>query len=235
MDNHILAICGAAALVAFIHVIAGPDHYIPSIVLAKANKWSAKRTALISIFCGVGHILSSVVVGLIAVAIGISLGALEHIESIRGGVAAYLLIGFGLAYAIWGIRYAIKSKPHMHLHLHPEGFEHSHGHTHFGEHAHAHQERNKRLFWIMFIIFVFGVCEPLIPLVMVPAIEQNWWGVLAVALVFGSITVATMTTIIVLSYKGLEPVRLGFMERYSHLGAGSIIAMLGFAVRFFGL
>lgn len=85
MDNHILAICGAAALVAFIHVIAGPDHYIPFIVLAKANKWSAKRTALISIFCGVGHILSSVVVGLIAVAIGISLGALEHIESIRGG------------------------------------------------------------------------------------------------------------------------------------------------------
>ena len=47
-----------------------------------------------------------------------------------------------------------------------------------GEHSHVHAQLPDNLTpWILFTIFVFGPCEPLIPLVMFPAAEHTMVGV----------------------------------------------------------
>jgi hypothetical protein len=67
----------------------GPDHYLPFIVMARARKWSLTRTTAVTVLCGIGHVLSSVVLGIIGIVLGISLNKLEALESFRGGFAAW--------------------------------------------------------------------------------------------------------------------------------------------------
>ena len=215
----------------------GPDHYLPFIVISRARKWSLFKTLLISFFCGLGHVMSSVILGFVGIALGIAVTRLENTESFRGGVAAWLLIGFGFAYFIWGMHRAIRNKPHKHLHIHPDGKEHEHVHTHEAEHTHVHDEKKKAGLtpWILFTVFVFGPCEPLIPLVMYPAVKHNISGVVLVSLAFGLTTILTMLVIIAISSWGASFLRLGRLERYVHAIAGAMIFISGLSVQFLGL
>jgi nickel/cobalt exporter len=161
---------------------------------------------------------------------------LENIESFRGGVAAWLLIGFGFAYFIWGLHRAIKNRPHKHIHMHADGATHEHEHVHESDHAHVHEKKKANITpWILFTVFVFGPCEPLIPLVMYPAANHNISGVILVALTFGLVTILTMLTIIAVMSWGMSFVRLGKLERYAHAIAGAMIFVSGLSVQFLGL
>ena len=98
MPNELSILCISAALIGLLHTLLGADHYVPFIVMSRARKWSFLRTAWITMLCGVGHVLSSVVLGLVGVAVGASIMKLESIEGLRDGIAAWLLIGFGSAF-----------------------------------------------------------------------------------------------------------------------------------------
>jgi nickel/cobalt exporter len=237
ITNQILVIAGTAATIGFVHTVLGPDHYLPFIVISRARRWSLAKTLIISFFCGLGHVGSSVVLGLVGVALGIAVFRLERIESFRGGTAAWLLIAFGFAYFIWGLHRAIRNRPHRHIHFHSDGEEHNHLHTHQKEHSHVHEESEKVNLtpWILFTIFVFGPCEPLIPLVMYPAAKHNYSGVILVSSVFSLVTILTMLTIIALSSWGISFIRLGRLERYVHALAGAMILISGLSVQFLGL
>jgi nickel/cobalt exporter len=238
MNSEILVLAGTAATLGFVHTLIGPDHYIPFIAMSRARHWNLSKTLLISSLAGLGHVLSSVILGFAGLGLGIAVAKLEGAESVRGGFAAWLLIGFGFAYFVWGLRRAIRNKPHTHRHLHGEGDAHDHEHRHASEHAHVHDgKRGKSNItpWILFTIFVFGPCEPLIPLVMYPAAKHNFGGVLVVAAAFGLTTILTMLTIIAVSSYGLSFVRFGRYERYAHALAGAMIFVSGLGVKLLGL
>ena len=236
MNNSILIIAGTAATLGFVHTVLGPDHYLPFIVMSRARKWTLSKTLIISFFCGLGHVLSSIVLGLAGIALGTAVLKLENIESLRGGVAAWLLIGFGFAYFIWGIHRAIRNRPHQHIHFHEDGQEHDHLHTHEADHTHVHEKKKANITpWILFTIFVFGPCEPLIPLIMYPAAKHNTGGVIFVAATFGLVTILTMLTIIAVMSWGASFIRLGRLERYTHAIAGAMIFISGLSVQFLGL
>ncbi len=237
MNGDIWVLAGTAASLGFIHTVIGPDHYLPFIVMSRARGWPLPKTLFISFLCGLGHVLSSVVLGFLGIGLGIALTKLEGVESVRGSLAAWLLIGFGLAYFVWGLRRALKSRPHAHAHEHAEGREHDHSHTHVSGHCHVHAAKARANItpWVLFTIFIFGPCEPLIPLVMFPAARHSLSGVVLVTAAFGLATIATMLAIISLSSWGMSFVRLGRLERYSHALAGAMIFVSGLAVQFLGL
>lgn len=237
ISHEIWIIAGTAVALGFIHTLIGPDHYLPFIVMAKARQWSLRKTLAIAFLSGLGHVLSSVVLGFIGLALGIAVGKLEAAESWRGNAASWLFIGFGFAYLIWGLHRAIKNRPHHHAHIHAGGEVHEHLHQHESEHVHVHDQKEKANItpWILFTIFVFGPCEPLIPLVMYPAAKHNLLGVFVVATAFAIATIATMLGIITASTWGLTFVKLGPLERYAHALAGAMIFLSGLAVQFLGL
>jgi ABC-type nickel/cobalt efflux system permease component RcnA len=238
VNQKILVIAGIAAGIGFVHTLLGPDHYLPFIVIARARQWRLSKTLFVSFLCGLGHVLSSVALGLLGIALGVAVFKLERIEAFRGGMAAWLLIGFGFAYFLWGLRRAVKNKPHKHIHFHADGEEHDHHHHHADEHAHVHGLAAKKTNltpWILFAIFVFGPCEPLIPMIMYPAAKHSVAGVILVATAFGAVTIATMLTIIALASGGISFVKLGKLERYVHALAGAMIFFSGLSVQFLGL
>jgi nickel/cobalt transporter (NicO) family protein len=238
MNREILVLAGTAASLGLVHTIIGPDHYLPFIVIGRARRWSLRKTLGVSFLAGLGHILSSVVLGFLGIGLGVAVTRLEKVESARGEVAAWLLIGFGLAYFFWGLRSAWKKRPHEHKHVHgADEAGHVHVHTHDGAHTHLHPDTEKKNItpWVLFTIFVFGPCEPLIPLVMYPAAKHNTTGVILVTAAFGLTTIATMLVMIAAVSYGANLVNLGRLERYAHALAGAMILISGLAVMLLGL
>ncbi len=218
------------AIVALVHAVAGPDHYIPFIALAKARNWPLSKTLWVTFGCGAGHVLGSIVLGLGGIALGVSLGKLTGIESARGNVAAWLLIGFGLVYFLWSMGNLRRGKVHSHHHYHRDGSLHEHEHAHTHEHVHVHDEKAARhnvTPWVLFIVFLLGPCEPLIPLMLAPAVEGNYAAVWAVASLFAIITLAVMVGMVTAGYYGLRGLSFKLLEQYAHPAAGMAIMISG--------
>jgi len=249
MNEQIWILSGTAATIGFIHTVIGPDHYVPFIMMSQVQKWSRAKTLLVTFFCGIGHVLSSVVLGFIGIAFGIALHKLEVIESVRGDIAAWILIAFGLLYGIWGLKYSIKAKTHIHSHAHSDGdvhedggvhedgevHEHTHEHTHLFGSSHTLDHHKIMTTWALFTIFVFGPCEPLIPIVMYPAAQHNALGVVVVTVIFGAVTISTMMGVVLMLSSGIERLPLHALERHTHAIAGGVIAITGVAIKFLGL
>ncbi len=126
-------------------------------------------------------------------------------EAWRGGIGIWLLIGFGVAYALWGFKHA----------------QHHHPHVSVQEVAKAYAA--KRV-WMLFAILVFGPCDPLIPLMFV-ASQAGMATVWAISLVFSLVTVAMIVGQSTLSYAGLRLIHAPWMERYAHALAGLVIVL----------
>lgn len=217
-----------AATVAVIHTLVGTDHYLPFVVLAKARRWSLAKTAWITLACGLGHVGSSVVIGLVGYALGASLRHLNVIEEIRGQVAAWILVAFGVAYGAWGLHRAIRAGRGGRAH---GGIFHSHDHIH-------DPDTGKTISltpWILFIIFAFGPCEPLIPLFIYPAATSGWGAAFAVAAVFSLATLLVMLSVVLASSFGLRRIPLRTWGRFNHALAGASIALTGALIQLFGL
>ena len=225
-----------AASIAFLHTILGPDHYLVFTAMGKARAWSLGRTLRITFYCGLAHILGSVLIGMIGIAAGVQLASLTAIEGVRGNLAGWALLAFGLVYFAWGMKKAGRSHRHSHVHVH-EGTVHDHEHDHHTDHAHVHTDgaRNPITPWAMFIIFVLGPCEALIPLFMYPAARQSTGLVFWVALVFGIVTLLTMLGCVAVTTIGVERLRLPTSGRYAHAVAGALVACCGAAVTFIGI
>ena len=236
MTPELFLLVTSAAALAFVHTLLGPDHYLPFVAMARARGWDTAKTVRITMICGIGHLVGSVALGLVGIAFGAALAKLEWFESLRGDLAAWLLIGFGLAYLAWGLRQALRNRPHTHWHHH-DGVTHRHVHTHQEDHAHVHDAAAGPSLtpWVVFIIFVLGPCEPLIPLLMYPAALESLSGVLAVTTVFGIVTVLTMLGTVAVALAGLKKLRFRPLERWAHALAGSTILACGLAIVFLGL
>jgi hypothetical protein len=216
------------------HTAAGPDHYLPFLMIGRARRWSLARTLVVTAICGFGHVGSSLLLGGLGIALGMALG----FEDLRGDAAAWGLIALGLAYALWGVRRARRHRhgiePHSHgahVHIHHGGEgQHRHGHHHID----AARAPNVT-FWALFLVFVLGPCEPLIPLMAIPASAGNWGLVTAVSLAFSIATITTMLAITSALYAGVSRLPLGPLERWSHALAGAVVAASGCAILFLGL
>ena len=224
MSRELVLLLGTAATIGFVHTILGPDHYLPFIAISRAREWTSRKTLLVTAACGVGHVLSSVVLGFVA------------IESFRGDVAAWLLIAFGFTYLVWGLHRAFRGKPHEHRHSHADGLVHAHSHAHTSDHSHVHDSSVRSVTpWVLFLIFVFGPCEPLIPILMFPAARGNMASVALIAGVFGVATIGTMLSVVMVAHLGLSKVRLPGLERFGHALAAATILLCGGAIKFLGL
>ena len=78
--NELNTLLTTAFFIGTVHTFIGVDHYLPFVVLSKSNHWSIKKTLSIVFVCGLGHVLSSVLLGFIGLGISSSLSTLVGIE-----------------------------------------------------------------------------------------------------------------------------------------------------------
>ena len=229
MGSDTSLLLATAVTVGFVHTVLGPDHYLPFIAMSKARNWSYRKTLLITGVSGIGHVTSSAVLGTLGLIFGVEVLKLTSLESARGEIAGWLLLGFGVAYMVWGMRRALKHSSVTHSH---DGV----AHTHFGPREHTHDPGKANITpWVIFTIFVFGPCEPLIPLLMYPAARSDVFNVIIVALSFSVVCIGTMMALVYASVRGLEWLPQRALERYTHALSGFAIAACGIGVVFLKL
>jgi len=213
MKNSFWLLLFSTFSIAFFHALA-PDHWMPFAAIGRAQKWSKLKLLWITFISGLGHVGSSILFSVIGIALGFSLSKIKALEGNRGQVALWLLIGFGIAYMLWGIKKAGQ-----------------HRHEHFDE---TKLRKNTVAVWTLFAVVVLGPCEPLIPLAFL-GYNYGWPGVITVSIVFSITTLIMMLGQSLLAFMGVELIKGHIVERYSHAFAGLVIAATGVFVLLVGI
>ncbi len=235
MSESLQIVLGSALTIGVLHTAIGIDHTLPFVALGRSRGWTTKRTLAITALCGLVHVSTSILLGFLGVLAGFALEQMQVLQGVRGNLTAWLIVGFGSAYALYFFIKEHRKYQHEHLHAHADGTVHIHEHNHHGEHLHAHSKASRLSTWTLFLLFAFGPCEALIPLLMVPAAENNLWGVLSVSAVFAVATVGTMVFLVAMARAGMARVSFPRLAPYANTLSGLAICMSGLAIIYLGI
>ena len=120
----------AAAGVGLGHAIL-PDHWMPLAVVGRAQRYPVAKVARLSGLAGVAHVLVSIVLGAIVIAVGLQFRA--SIEHAQNTIVGLVLIATGAGFA-W---FELSGRGHGHSHA---GGASGHGHGYPDPHPHPHCE-----------------------------------------------------------------------------------------------
>jgi sulfite exporter TauE/SafE len=215
-EVYLAALVAAAVSVGSLHSLA-PDHWVPFVAVARARGWSAARTARVTALCGFGHVTVSVLLGLLALVLG--RGVLETFGRRLESVAGVLLVGFGLAYAAWGLRRSVAARLHGHAHT-PGHYDHVH-------------DPSRVTAWGLFAFFAADPCVAVIP-ILAAAAPLGGAAAAAVVVVYELGTIGTMLALVLSARAGAAVVRAPWLDRYGDAVAGGVIVAVGLAVSALG-
>ncbi len=91
----LLSLLGGGFVAAFLHA-ALPTHWLPFVLVGRAQRWSVARVMTAVVTAGLAHILSTAVVGSLIVAAGLALN--RWVEGLLPHLSAALLFLFGAFY-----------------------------------------------------------------------------------------------------------------------------------------
>jgi len=184
---------------------------VPIAAVARARNWSRGRAARVAFICGFGHVTVSVLLGLLALMFGAQL--FQSLGERMVSVAGLLLIGFGVAYAIWGLRGAFVHRLHGHHHHH---YDHVH-------------DASRASTWSLFLIYCADPCVAVIPILFAAA-PLSAVETLCVVVAYEVATVGAMVTLVALAHSGAQLFKGKWFERYGDSVAGALIVATGLMV-----
>lgn len=188
------------------HVVLGSDHYLPLIAASGAHHWPFRKTFLVTLGCGLGHVAAACLI------VGLGLGVWDFY---RNSLAAWILIVTGILYVLFGLRKTFQSRNRDAIFI--------------------DEKNNGRIRWILFLVFVLGPCEPLIPLMMHPAVMSQPRAVILTAGIFSLGTILTMLALVMGGCFGWNRFGLKMEGRFGYAAAGVLMIFSGAAVLFGGL
>ena len=248
---------GLSFTVAVIYSL-NPDHWLPFVMLGRSRNWTLRRTLGIASLAGTAHVGTSIIIGLIGVALGAALA--ERFATVIEYLTGSLLIIFGLgfAYISWrrgghhhyGIPFVTRrlgvdveeveeymhilasEHEHEHTHEHETGVEHTHEHDH--EHSHEHRQSDTevgstRAGYGLVVIIGLTPCVALLPIVFA-ATPLGISSVAIIIAVFFAATLGTILLVTTLALEGLQLIRLELFEKHGEVITGLVIALMGFLV-----
>ena len=202
------SLLGGGFVAAFLHA-ALPTHWLPFVLVGRAQRWSLSRNLMAVTAAGLAHIASTAVVGSLIVAAGLALD--EIVAGLLPHLSAILLFGFGGFYLIKSVirRPAMAGGPPLDL-AEPTV---SHG----------------AAFWGLVAVMALSPGEVLLPIYMSSAQE----GVGALALLTGVFAVGTilgMATFTTLARAGASVLRLERWARYEGAILGIALIAIGLLI-----
>lgn len=226
--NSTLALVAAAVSVGSLHSLA-PDHWIPFAALARAERWSRGRTAVVTALCGLGHVTASVALGLAALLFGLELLQAfgQRLESLSG----LLLVGFGVAYGGWGLHRTITSRAHHHAHAHGHRHTHLIGHQSAAGSPPSHRPLTT---WSLLLLFSADPCVAVVPLLFAAA-PLGWPSTVAIVAAYEIATIGTMIVLVIPTREAAGRIAGVWADRWGDALAGGVVATVGLAVLMLGI
>ena len=199
-----IAVTGFA--VAFLHA-ALPTHWLPFVLVGRAQKWSTGRTLGVTLLAGLGHAGLTIALGLGLVVAGLALeprlGGLFH------WVVGGLMVAVGLFYMARG----------RHNHAVPEA----------GRRTYA---SDRAAIVALVTLLTLSPCEAFLPYYLA-GMQHGWQAFLVLSGVLMAATSAGMLIFTSLSLAGFKRLGLQWVERYEETILGMALVLVGLAVAFF--
>ncbi len=216
-----LSSCSTAVIHALI-----PDHWLPFVLMARAQSWSERRAATLTGLAGILHVLVTIVAGGLTIIAGSS-----SVHSLAEQTGHSLSFVVGLLLAVFGASYGIfrhLREARVHAVAGPEQVAPGES----GGHVHVHGHLLERWFHGALtagaLVLVIGIspCALLVP-ILFAASAAGSGAVLAAALGFALCTVATMVGVTIVAMRGMRRIELPFFTRYGDLISGAIVGAVG--------
>ena len=203
---------------AIIHALI-PDHWLPFVLLARAQAWSERRTLTLVGLTGAIHSLVSIAVGAAVILLGtVSLQRLaERLGASLELLAGLLLTAFGLFYGLWAHRREARA--------HARAAERMHTHGHLL----SRFDRGDRTGSTLVAIIGVSPCVLLQPILFAAAAEGAA-AAAAAAAGFALCTIGTMIGVTVVATRGMRRLEGRFFTRFGDLISGLVIAAIGILV-----
>ncbi|HEY2652685.1 MAG TPA: hypothetical protein VGI50_12220 [Solirubrobacteraceae bacterium] len=207
MTTNAPALLAAAAGVGFGHAIL-PDHWVPLALVGRTRRYPLTRVARLSGLAGVAHVLVSVVLGAVIIAIGLQFRS--TVQSAQDAIVGGLLIATGVAFAA--------------LELSGRG----HGHNH--DHPHHHDHEHSRLHGLAAVMVPFGAAASpdltILPVFLAAATVGIATAVASLA-IFAAITIGTIVGLTVAAARGGYEIRGQWLDRWGNGLTAAVLVVIG--------
>jgi nickel/cobalt exporter len=206
-----LDILVGAFVVSTVHALM-PDHWIPLVLISRAEGWSHGETMWISALVTLPHMISTILLGMAIGLIGFQLSTAYELIMERIAPMVFILIG---GYYIYK---GLKSEVHHH-HGDHEAYEGLKG------------KSKRAIISFLATALFFSPCVPIGSYFLV-ASPKGTTGLIAVSAIYLVVTLAILLAMIYLGRKGVDRVRWRFLEHNENLITGAILVILGVFVYF---
>jgi hypothetical protein len=206
-----ILLVGAVVAVGALHTLV-PDHWVPIAVVARQRRWTRAETARAAAVAGLGHILSTLAIGVLVWFAGIAL--VVRFANLVSLLASVALVVFGL----WVAGAALRE-----LHA-----------TRGGDDQRPQPGPNARCNARTMLLLTLGSSPMVEGIPAFFAAASFGAGLLVVmAACFAISTIAVYVALCVYSHAALQSLSLGPLESYGEVFSGAIIAIVGivFALR----
>jgi nickel/cobalt transporter (NicO) family protein len=210
------ALLAAAAGVGFGHAIL-PDHWVPLAVVGRTRRYPLSRIARLSGLAGVAHVLVSLVLGAVVIAIGLHFRS--TIQNAQDTIIGCVLIATGLGFAV------------LELSGHGHGHDHEHGHSHDHDHHHSgHEPRPRGVHGLAAVMVPFGAAASP-DLTILPVFLAATTAGIATAVgslvVFAAVTIGTIVGLTLTAARGGHEIRGQWLERWGNVFTALVLVVIG--------
>ncbi len=218
----------AAAGVGFGHAVL-PDHWAPLAVIGRTRRYPLTKVARLSGMAGVAHVLVSLGLGAVIVAVGLQIRS--SVEGAQDAIVGGLLIATGIGFAI------VQATGHGHSHSHeahehaPEGHEHAHaepGHAHGGHEDTAEPARRGHSALAVMVPFGAAASPDLTILpVFLAATTAGAATAVGSLIVFGAVTIATIVGLTLAATAGGYQIGGRWLDSWGNAFTAAVLIVIG--------
>jgi hypothetical protein len=211
------ALLAASAGVGFGHAIL-PDHWVPLAVLGRARRYPLSEVARLSGLAGVAHVLLSIILGGVIIAIGLQFRS--TVQSAQDTIIGGLLIATGLGLIVL----ELSGRGHRHD---SDGHGHSpdHGNHH---HEHAHDRRGIRELAAVMVPFGAAASPDLTILpVFLAAAAAGVATAIGSLLIFAAVTIGTIVGLTLGATRGSYQIRGQWLDRWGNAVTALVLVVIG--------
>ena len=218
------ALLAAAAGVGFGHAIL-PDHWVPLAVLGRTRRYSLSRVARLSGLAGVAHVLVSIILGAVIIAVGLQFRS--SIQSAQDTIIGWILIATGIGFVVL----ELSGRGHSHDHDRGHGHGHSHDHDHDHDHEASSSRRSFRGFAAVMVPFGAAASPDLTILpVFLAATTAGVGTAIGSLLIFATVTIGTIVGLTLAATRGGYEIRGQWLERWGNVFTALVLVIIGVLV-----
>jgi nickel/cobalt exporter len=197
-----LTVIAGTVLLAFVHALI-PNHWLPLVAVARAEKWKLKEVTTITFFAALAHVLGTVALGMILGVIG---------KELQEEYGRTIIVASSVLLIVFGLIYYTVNLPHHH---------------HSAQADVAGYKRSKRRWVFIFIIMMFLSPCLEVESLFLSAGAYGMGLVMLLSLLYAIVSITGIMILVRLGYGGTKLLSAHFIEHNEKRISGVVLILVG--------